>query len=69
MEKNDKECELLETCGFFKKYNEISEVACKMLISMYCRGSKQNECKRKEYRMSTGNPPAATMMPNGKSLI
>ena len=68
MESDIKECELLKTCGFFEKYEKISKVACKGLIDLYCRGPKQNECKRKEYRLATGNPPDVSMMPNGKML-
>jgi hypothetical protein len=36
-------CELLETCGFFKKYQESWSVACKNLISKYCMGPNMAE--------------------------
>ncbi|MDP4093584.1 MAG: hypothetical protein Q8920_09505 [Bacillota bacterium] len=67
-ENNYNECELLKNCNFLQKYNEINEVACNILISLYCKGAKQNDCKRKEYRIKTGTPPDSNMMPNGKSL-
>ena len=41
------ECELLDKCGFFKKYMGSREAACKGLISMYCQG-RQNERLPKE---------------------
>jgi hypothetical protein len=62
------ECELLATCEFFQKYQTISETACKALISIYCKGPRKNECKRKEYRKEHGTPPKIDMMPNGKNL-
>ncbi len=61
-------CELLETCGFFKKYQESWSVACKNLISRYCLGPKMAECKRKEYRLNHGVPPDPDMMPTGDML-
>ncbi len=59
-------CELLEKCGFFKKYGEVQSIACARMIKDYCTGSKMNECKRKEYRKQHGTPPADDMMPSGK---
>ncbi len=62
------ECELLNKCGFFKKYMDSREAACKGLIMLYCRGSKMNECKRKEFRKAQGTPPPDNMLPNGQNL-
>ena len=45
----DQECEKLTTCGFFKKYGEVKDLACRGFINQYCLGDKMNECKRKEY--------------------
>ncbi|GAB6094802.1 hypothetical protein JCM14469_10540 [Desulfatiferula olefinivorans] len=59
------ECELLDSCGFFRKYMNSHEAACKGLIAMYCRGPKQAGCKRKEYRTKHGKPPVDEMLPNG----
>jgi len=63
------ECELLNKCGFFKKYMSSQEAACRGFISLYCRGSKMSGCKRKEYRQThNGAPPPDDMLPNGKIL-
>ena len=62
------ECELLNTCGFFKKHMNSHEAACKGLITQYCRGHKQEDCKRKEYRKQNGKPPEDSMLPNGSML-
>ncbi len=59
------ECELLNTCGFFKKYQDTKSMACKGFIQMYCKGDKMDECKRKQYRQEHGKPPIDEMMPNG----
>ncbi|MBN1531623.1 MAG: hypothetical protein JXA20_03075 [Spirochaetes bacterium] len=60
------ECELLEKCGFFKKYNEINSLACRGFIANYCKGPKIDQCKRKEYRNRYGVPPSDDMMPDGQ---
>ena len=62
------ECDLLSKCGFFKKYMDSREAACRGFISLYCRGSKMAECKRKEFRKAHGTPPPDNMLPNGQSL-
>ena len=59
------ECELLETCGFFKKYQESLNLACKGFIKTYCKGERMDECKRKEYRAEHGQPPQDDMLPSG----
>lgn len=59
-------CELLDNCGFFKKYGEVQSVACAGMIKQYCKGPSMNECKRKEYRKQNGAPPSEDMMPSGK---
>lgn len=59
------ECELLETCGFFKKYQATKDLVCKGFIQQYCCGPKMNECKRKQYRQEHGSPPSDDMMPTG----
>ena len=41
------ECELLEKCGFFNKYKETKELACKGFIVKYCTGSDMDKCERK----------------------
>ncbi len=58
-------CELLATCGFFKKYAGVQSIACARMTKDYCKGPKMNECKRKEYRKQHGTPPPDDMMPSG----
>jgi len=62
------ECELLEKCGFFKKYEGTKELACKGFMKKYCKGSEQDQCKRKQYRKEHGKPPSDDMMPNGQLI-
>ena len=59
------ECELLNTCGFFIKYESSKVLACKGFITMYCKGDKINECKRMEYKQKHGKAPSDDMMPSG----
>jgi hypothetical protein len=63
------ECELLENCGFVKKYHDSKDLAVKGFISMYCKTEKQAECKRKEYRAKEGMPPLDDMMPTGHIMV
>jgi len=62
------ECELLGSCGFFKKYQTTNELACRGLIQNYCKGPKMDQCKRKEYRQQHGKPPSDDMMPSGQMM-
>ncbi len=62
-------CKNFAGCGFFKKYEKSYEAASKHFIDVYCRGSKKDECKRKEYAALQGTPAPENMMPNGVSLI
>lgn len=59
------DCQNLEKCGFVKKYGESKGLAVKGFVSMYCKTEKQNECKRKEYKMKNGAAPSDEMLPNG----
>jgi hypothetical protein len=61
----NQECELLSKCGFFNKYQETKDLACKGFIYQYCKGENIAQCKRREYRMKNGTPPSDDMMPNG----
>jgi len=65
----DNECEYLEKCGFFIKYCETKDLACRGFINMYCKGTKMAECKRQEYRNKNGIPPLDDMMPSGQLII
>ena len=51
------QCELLDKCGFFLKYRDTLNLACRGFIKTYCEGEKMDECKRKEYRLKHGAPP------------
>lgn len=62
------ECELLESCGFFQKYRETLNLACRGFIKTYCRGERMEECKRKEYRKQHGAPPDSDMLPSGQMI-
>ena len=63
----ENECELLSKCGFFKKFQSSKDLACKGFILQYCKGPKQSECKRMEYRKH-GVPPVDEMMPTGQII-
>ncbi len=64
----DMKCELLEKCGFFKKYQVSKDLACRGFTRTFCNGPKMNECRRKEYRQHHGAPPPDDMMPNGAMM-
>ena len=63
-----KECERVETCGFFKKYHDVKSLACKGFFRSYCMGELMDKCKRKEYLERHGAPPSDDMMPNGRYI-
>lgn len=62
------ECELLDRCGFFKKYQGTKELACKGFINQYCKGPKMDQCKRKEYSEKHGVLPSDDMLPSGQMI-
>ena len=62
------ECELLDKCVFFKKHGATKELACRGFAQQYCKGPKQGECKRKEYRATHGTPPDDDMLPTGRMI-
>lgn len=61
----NQECKFLANCGFFRKYRETKDLACRGFINQYCRGPKMDQCKRMEYRNKYGKPPSDDMLPNG----
>ena len=61
-------CELLGTCGFFSKYQNSLNMACKGFLKTYCEGPKMDECKRKEFRVANGHPPDDDMLPTGQMM-
>ncbi len=62
------DCPNLEKCGFVKKYGGIKSLAVKGFIAMYCKSPKQDECKRKEFKVKNGTPPPDEMMPSGMMM-
>lgn len=62
------ECELLETCGFFRKYADSLDLACRGFIKSYCKGEKMDSCSRKLHRTAHGTPPENDMMPSGQIM-
>lgn len=61
-------CELLNTCGFFRKYQNSLDLACRGFIKSYCTGPKLDDCERKRYRKEHGTPPEDDMMPSGQIM-
>ncbi|MGE4351110.1 MAG: hypothetical protein AB7E52_02860 [Bdellovibrionales bacterium] len=59
------DCENIDKCGFFQKYQATKNLACKGFMLQFCKGAKQNDCERKKYKAAHGAPPADNMMPNG----
>lgn len=62
------ECDLLQSCGFFQKYQDTLNLACRGFIKTYCTGGKMDECKRREYRLQHGKPPLDDMLPSGQMM-
>jgi hypothetical protein len=60
-------CNLLDDCGFIKKYQPTEDMACRWFIQEYCRGTRMAKCKRKEYFQQRGTQPSDDMMPSGKN--
>jgi hypothetical protein len=63
------ECQYLEKCGFFNKYCQSKNLACKGFIMRYCKGAEMEDCKRLEYRKAHGAPPPDDMMPSGQMMV
>ena len=61
-------CELLERCGFFKKYGKTKDLAWRGFINQYCKGDRMDKCKRKEYSKKHGQSPSEDMMPTGHNI-
>ena len=60
--------ELLEKCGFFNKYKESLNLACRGFIKNYCCGPMMNDCKRKAFRKEHNSAPPDDMMPTGQMM-
>lgn len=59
------ECELLETCGLFKKYQPTEELACRWFIDRYCTRREMANCRRKRHYLRYGTLPSDDMLPTG----
>lgn len=64
----DQDCEMLNKCGFFKKYSGSKSLACRGFIQQYCKGPMKEKCCRKRYRKQHGTPPSDDMMPSGQMV-
>ena len=62
------DCELLAECAFFKKYAKTHVAMCNGMIAEYCRGSKLNECKRKQHQLKYEELPPENMLPGGSII-
>ena len=69
---SDMDCENLPICKFFKEYetNPERQLGLKGFVSLYCKGAKQEICKRKMLcdLLGAAEKVPANMMPNGKAL-
>lgn len=62
------DCPNLSNCGFMKKYCDAKSLVCQGFITMYCKGEKQAQCQRKQYKLTHGAPPPDNMMPSGQMI-
>jgi hypothetical protein len=62
------ECELLETCGLFKKYQPTNGLACEWFMGQYCVGPGIANCRRKRHYLRHGTPPSDDMLPTGAMI-
>ena len=62
------DCVLIDRCGFFAKYKETLDLACRGFTNAYCRGEKQVDCARLKYRNEHGAPPDDDMLPTGQIM-
>lgn len=61
-------CELFAECGFFKAYSEMHSELCDSMIAEYCRGIKQDHCKRKQLLLRHAESPPDNMLPSGSII-
>lgn len=63
------QCELIEKCGFFLRYNKRSDAVVQGWIKMFCESKvKATQCQRKKIKDATGAPPPDNMTPTGTIL-
>ena len=66
------DCENLEKCEFFKRYqnDEDKKYALMGFVRTYCQGNKQDECVRKKVSKALGpDKVPVNMMPTGSPLF
>ncbi len=62
------DCDLLDRCGFFKKYQGTLDLACQGFMNSYCKGTKMDDCVRKQFRTEHGCAPEDDMLPTGHMM-
>lgn len=65
----EQECELLERCGLFKKYQPTDDLACEWFIDKYCSGLGISRCRRKRFYAKYGIVPPDDMLPTGTMIV
>ena len=53
----DRECKMLQLCGFVKKHCSGNDLAGLWYRAEYCTGEKQDQCQRKQYMIEHGKVP------------
>lgn len=59
----------MQDCGFIKKYQSTDNLKVQETIALYCRGSQQDACKRKQFKAKTGQKPDDDMTPDGSASV
>jgi hypothetical protein len=62
------DCILLDRCGFFRKYKDSLNLACRGFMNSYCQGDRQLDCRRMQYRAEHGSAPEDDMLPTGQMM-
>ena len=62
------DCVMLPRCGFFIKYQDTVDLACRGFMNSFCRGANQSECKRLQFRQENGCAPDDDMLPTGQMM-
>ena len=64
----EQECELLERCGLYEKYQPTDGLACSWFIDKYCSGLGITRCRRKRFYTKYGIVPPDDMLPTGAMI-
>ncbi|PLX94587.1 MAG: hypothetical protein C0621_05260 [Desulfuromonas sp.] len=59
------DCEKLEKCPFFIKYEGSPEFKTQGFKNLYCTGPLQSQCARIDFKAKTGAPPSENLSPSG----